>query len=1113
MAQSENNSGVFPPVPADFSFPKTEEEVLKLWTNIDAFKRSVENREKSAESAYVFYDGPPFATGLPHYGHLVASTLKDIVPRYWAMKGKRVERRFGWDTHGLPIEMEMEKELDLSGPESIREYGVDKFNEACRANVLRYTSEWRETIGRLGRWVDFDNDYKTMDLSFMESVWWVFSQLWDKGLVYQGVRVMPYSWRLSTPLSNFEANLDYRDVDDPAVTVTMPIDGDKDGAALLAWTTTPWTLPSNLGLAVNPAVPYVRVKAKAKEKGKDGGEGVYIVAKDLMEKVLGDDVEVLAEMKGEDLVGLSYTPLFSYFADLKKAKEDGGQGAFVVMASDHVTTEDGTGVVHMAPAYGEDDFAACQKVGIEPVDPVDEQGRFEAVISDFVGQNVKEADKNIIARLKDDGRMFNHATIRHSYPFCWRSGTPLIYKTFPVWFVRVEGMRDAMQKNNEAVHWVPSAVGEKRFGNWLADARDWAISRNRFWGTPIPLWRCDDCGHTQCISSAEELAKKSGSAVDDIHPHKIDDRTIACDKCGNDSAKRVPEVFDCWFESGSMPYAQVHYPFEKKEEFEHGFPAEFIAEGLDQTRGWFYTLLILGTALRNSAPYKNVIVNGMVLATAYTDHEGNRYERDAVDVKGGKAFRKSDGKELKVTREKMSKRLRNYPDPTGVLDKYGADALRAYLIDSPVVRAEPLAFSEDGVREVVRSVLLPLKNAWSFFVMYANVDGWNPKTDLEKAPPLAERPELDRWIVSVLQSLVDEVNEQMEGYYLYRVVGPILGFIDHLTNWYIRRSRRRFWRNADDEAGAQDKAAAYATLYEVLVTFAQVMAPVLPFVTESIFQDLVVTPGCATGDGDNKCDSVHLCDYPVADEALRDSALEQAMETTRAIVTLGRAVREKHKLKTRQPLATCTVVSHNATAREDALAHAELIAEELNVKKVVVVEDDADLSVMSFKANFKTLGKRLGKRMKEGAAAIAALGRDDFAKLTAGETLNIADIDISVDDVIVSREARGDVVLESEGELTVALDTTLDAALVAEGLMREVVSRVQKLRKDGGFEITDRVRLVFSTADAELKAAIEGHVAAIAEEVLATDVSFADALEGEALDLEGRSLTVKVDRS
>ena len=1058
----------FPNVETEVDFAALEHSMLALWAKTDAFARSVSQRPESA--AYVFYDGPPFATGLPHYGHLVASTLKDIVPRYWAMRGHRVERRFGWDTHGLPIENQMEKELGLSGPTSVREFGVGPFNEACRANVLKYTAEWEKVVTRLGRWVDFKNDYKTMDAFYMESVWWVFKQLWDKGLVYKDRRVMPFSWKLSTSLSNFEANSDYRDVQDPALTVRLPILGDPDGAALLIWTTTPWTLPSNLGVAVGPEIDYVRARRKA-----DGH--VYIVAAERMKPVLGDDAEVLAMMKGADLIGLKYTPLFPYF--------EGTENAFQVIPSGHVTTSDGTGLVHMAPAYGEDDFAASRKAGIPVIDPVDEEGRFTAAVLDYAGQNVKEADKHIIHDLKARGAVLKHDTIQHSYPFCSRSGTPLIYKTVPAWFVKVEALRDRMVAHNEQIHWVPESVGSKRFGNWLADARDWNISRKRFWGTPIPVWACRDCGVDTAVGSIAELeaaseAATTGESVTDIHPHRIEHLHVQCSGCGGRNTQRIPEVFDCWFESGAMPYAQDHYPFDAARAAQWGdrFPAQFIAEGLDQTRGWFYTLLVLSTALFDAPPFKNCIVNGLVLA--------------------------EDG-------SKMSKSKRNYPDPALILETHGADALRAYLISSPVVRAEPLRFAELGVREVVRTVLLPLRNAWSFFVQYANIDGWHPATGMGElgTPPAAERPEHDRWLLSVLQSLVREVNEQMEGYYLHRVVPPMLGFIDHLTNWYIRRSRRRFWRSATTLEARRDKASAYATLYQALVTFSKLTAPVLPFMSEALYQNLVVAPGVAEGG----LDSVHLCDYPVVDATLIDVELEREIALAREAVGLGRALREKHKLKTRQPLSCVTIVHHEPAALAALARHRDLIADELNVRAVALVSDDADLATLTFKANFKTLGPKLGPRMKEAATVLQNLSSEQFNLLNDGGAMEIAGASVTLADVLVTRTARGDVVIETAGALTVALETTLNEVLLAEGHAREVVSRVQKLRKDTGLAVTDRITLQLWCSDAALSAALEAHRAYLADEVLATRVELsAGAPVAEALALEGLPVSVLVSK-
>ena len=1076
---------------AQESFADAEHRVLALWQQLDAFKRSV--AERPADKSFIFYDGPPFATGLPHYGHLVASTLKDIIPRYWTMRGMRVERRFGWDTHGLPVEQQIQDKLKLSGPKDIRELGVDKFNETCRQNVLTYVDEWRRTITRVGRWVDFDDDYKTMDKPFMESVWWAFAELWNKGLIYKGKRVMPYSCALATPLSNFEAGQDYRDVDDPALTVRLKLD-DED-ASLLIWTTTPWTLPSNLAVAVGPDIDYVRARL-------DGH--AYYVARDLMRAVLGEQAVVEAEMKGAALVGKGYVPLFPFFVDEK------ARSAFQVIASGHVTTTDGTGLVHMAPAFGEDDFAACVKAGISIIDPVDEEGKFTALVPPYQGRFVKDADKDIAHAIKAQGAMFKHATVRHSYPFCYRTGTPLIYKTTPSWYVRVEPLRERMVAHNKTIHWVPDFVGEKRFENWLKDARDWSISRSRFWGTPIPLWECAGCGALECVGSAATLEQKSGAQVDDLHPHKIDHLSWPCARCAS-PMKRISEVFDCWFESGSMPYAQVHYPFERKEQFEASFPAQFIAEGLDQTRGWFYTLLVLSTALFDKAPFQNCIVNGLVLAKTYQDESGNRFSLADVDDKGGKAYAKTSGKELKVLAEKMSKRLKNYPDPHVVIEQHGADALRAYLVNSPVVRAEPLKFDELGVREVVRTVLLPLQNAWSFFIGYANVDGWHPR-DVESAPPLAARAEIDRWILSVLQSLVRDVNTQMEGYYLDRVVPPMLGFIDDLTNWYIRRSRRRFWRSVDDSAGAADKASAYATLYQVLTTFSRVLAPLLPFVTERMYQNLVVEPGAAKPGEE----SVHLTSYPLVDTAKIDLVVEREMSVVRQVVGLGRVLREKHKLKTRQPLCKATVVSHDDNVRAGVEHHRELIAEELNVKEVVVLKDDAGLASVSFKANFKTLGKKLGPKMKAAAAHIEAFTRVQWSVLEDGGSLDIEGALVTKDDVIVTRSASGETVVESEGAITVALDTAVTEVLRREGFARELVSRLQTQRKELGLAITDRVSLTLGSADAFVRASLHEHADMITRECLVAHSQLTDgdaAGDEDTWDVDGHALRVRVNKA
>jgi isoleucyl-tRNA synthetase len=1057
----------FQSLPKSFEFAKAEENILVLWEQIDAFKRSVEQKKQGGKSPYTFYDGPPFATGLPHYGHMVASSIKDVVARYWTMRGHYVERRFGWDTHGLPIEMETEKTLGLSGPKSIRDYGIDKFNEACRAGVLRYTQEWRRIITRLGRWVDFDHDYKTMDLSFMESVWWAFSELWKKELVFQGFRVMPYSTRLSTPLSNFEANLNYQEVQDPAVTVRVKL-RDKPDTYLLIWTTTPWTLPSNLAVAVGRDIDYVRVKSK------DDGH-TYIVAKALADKVFKHGHEILGELKGLDLLGKSYEPIYST-VDYARILGDAAKTCFRVIASDHVTVEDGVGLVHMAPSFGVDDFEACRREGMPNFDPLDEEGKFTALVPDLAGLSFKDADKVVLKHLKDEGKLFDRSTIVHSYPFCWRSNTPLIYKAVPVWFVDVPKLKERMVDHNASIHWVPEAVGHKRFANWLKDAADWSVSRNRFWGTPIPIWQCEHCQHQLCLSSAKELSDLSGHTITDLHSHHIDKLPMSCPQCKG-GMKRVPEVFDCWFESGSMPVSQVHYPFENQAEFLRSFPADFIAEGLDQTRGWFYTLLVLSTALFDKPPFKNVVVNGMVLA--------------------------QDG-------SKMSKSKKNYPDPETVINTYGSDAVRCYLMGSPVVRGEPLRFDEQGVKEVVRSVMLPLFNCWSFFVQYANIDDFDPKRDLEKAPSLKERPEIDQWIISKLQSLIKSVNTEMSGYYLYKTIPHMLSFIEDLTNWYIRRSRRRFWKSASDHQERMDKLAAYASLYEVMVTFSKVLAPLMPFISESIYQNLVVDAGMHKADEE----SIHLTDFPESDNQKINEALEVETELVRSVVAMGRALREKYRLKTRQPLKKITVVTHQHEAIEALLGHEELITSELNVRELEVLPEDDALCKVLCKPNFKTLGPRAGKDMAALGKEICAFSRQSIRELEDGGEIMVLGHSITLVDVVIIREALADVVVMNEGHITVALDTELDDDLKDEGLMREALSLLQRLRKSEGLEVISRIDLKLYTDSVELRRALEHHQIYVAAELLADELYIGSTGEasGEThkLDVEGEVLVVSL---
>ncbi len=1041
-------------------FPDLEQDILKLWRETDAFAESVRRRPESHE--YVFYDGPPFPTGSPHYGNLLAGVIKDMVPRYWTMRGYRVERRFGWDTHGLPIEMEVEKRLGISGPTEINQYGVARFNEECRFEVQTNTETWERLTERIGRWVDFEDAYTTMDPEFMETVWWVFAQLWDKGLVYRDFKVLPYSWGASTPLSNFEANLDYRDIEDPSITVRLRIlDGNEKAQTddyLLIWTTTPWTLPGNLAIAVGLDHEYVRVS-------HEGGH-YWITAKRASSE-FGEHPRIVATALGRDLLGISYDPPFDYFG------EERDRGAFRIIESDDVTVDEGTGLVHMAPAYGEADFLALQNAGLNNlVDPVDPEGKFNHEVSDVADQNIKDADSTLIRLLEESGKLVRSERITHSYPFCYRTGTPLIYKAIPTWFVAVEQFRDRMVELNDTIHWVPDHVGSRRFGNWLSGARDWAISRNRYWGSCIPIWECDGCDEQVAVASLDELESLSGKRPNDLHKHILDEIHWDCETCDG-LMTRVPEVLDVWFESGSMPYGKLHYPFENKERFEATFPAQFIAEGLDQTRGWFYTLIVLSTALFDRPAFENCVVNGMILA--------------------------EDGR-------KMSKSLKNYADPSEILDELGADALRAFLINSPVLRAEPLRFSKDGVGGVVRTVLLPMWNTYSFFTTYAEADGITIE-DLRSAPLAADRPEMDRWILSVLQSLISEVNTQMEGYYLYNVVPPTLGLIDHLTNWYVRRSRRRFWRSRGESGeGDTDKLAAFATLYEVLTTFSEVLAPVLPFITEHIYQDLV-----ARHHSDSPS-SVHHRDFPMADEALIDRELETAMAHVREVARLGRNLRKKEGHRVRQPLSRLTVLTRDPTVADAVKAHVSVIADELNVKQVTVSSDEAAFVHLSAKANYRKLGPVLGSGMTDAATAIAELSGDQIEDLLQGGSTELAELEITLDDILIERTPVPGTIVESGPQFACALDTTITRDLKLEGLAREIVSKVQNMRREAGLQVSDRIHLTWQTTDNEVVASLDQYRDHITSEVLATELARSSDLEAPDVEIDGYTIRLEIVR-
>ena len=1003
-----------------FSFVEMEHSILEFWENENIFQKSLQQSKEF--DPYVFYDGPPFATGLPHHGHLTASTIKDIIPRYWTMQGKHVSRRFGWDCHGVPIEWEIDKKLKMSAQEAVAKLGVKGYNDECRSIVQRYVAEWRSTITRLGRWVDFDDDYKTMDPWYMESVWWVFKQLWDKGLVYKGFKVMPISTALGTPLANFEVSQNYRDVQDPAVTVLFKI---KDQERYLAaWTTTPWTLPSNLAVCVGDEIDYVLVRDESTAKN------IYF-AEELLTHY--GDFEILERVKGSDLVGLQYEPLFDYFADQQT------EGGFVVVSDDYVTTDGGTGLVHQAPAFGEDDYRVLNENDIDAfVCPVGLDGRFDESVTDFSGMHVKEADKSIIEFLKQRGSLYRQEVIQHSYPFCPRSDTPLIYVAIPAWYVRTSSIVDKLVSANDQIHWVPEHIKEGRFGNWLKGEVDWGVSRNRVWGTPIPIWINDETGKTICIGSKEELKEYSGVEVSDFHREHVDPLTFDIE--GEPGTyRRIEEVLDCWFESGSMPYAQLHYPFENHDVFKSGFPAEFIAEGLDQTRGWFYTLTVLAAAIFDKPAFNNVIVNGLVLA--------------------------EDGK-------KMSKSLQNYTPPDNLMEQYGADALRLYLINSGLVKAEEQRFVDSGVHEMTRRALLPWFNAFSFLKTYAEIDEWSPKDGFSSGDNV-----LDQWMVSRLQTLKEGVSKEMSEYRLYNVVPKLFDFIEDLTNWYIRLNRSRFWGEGMDE----DKVSAFNTLYSVLYELSKVMAPFAPFLSEHLYREL-------SAFSEDKADkeSVHLCRFPEFDLDQKASGLEVAVDRMQQVVLLGRQKRESVKIGLRTPLSAITIIHRDESLLEDMKSLEGYVRDELNVREVRYSSDEGGYIDLAAKPNFSLLGKRLGKNMRDYQKKIGAMTFDEISSFQQSGEIRIEEEVFSLEEIEIFQKPKEGTATISNSFIAIELDCELTPELIRGGYAREVVNRIQRARKEQGFKVSDRVDVIYE-AQGELGEAMFEMADYIAGEVLALD--------------------------
>ncbi|WP_181771017.1 isoleucine--tRNA ligase [Amycolatopsis pittospori] len=1052
-AQMDGETGV----PSQPSFPESEKRVLAYWESDRTFQASIDNRDPGVNGSneYVFYDGPPFANGLPHYGHLLTGYVKDLVPRYQTMKGKRVERRFGWDTHGLPAELEAMRQLGITEKSEIDAMGIDVFNEACRESVLRYTGEWQDYVTRQARWVDFDNDYKTLDLSYMESVIWAFKQLWDKGLVYEGYRVLPYCWRDETPLSNHELRMDddvYASRQDPAVTVGFRLEGNDnelDGTYLLIWTTTPWTLPSNLATAVHPDVRYVVVESEAQE-GKRFLLAEARVASYARE--LGEEPTIVGHYTGTELLGTRYAPPFPYFA--------GHENAHRVLSADYVTTEDGTGIVHIAPAYGEEDKAVTDAVGIVPVTPVDAQGKFDATVGDYAGQQVFDANPNIIKDLKNGtgsaGRqgavLLRHETYEHPYPHCWRCRNPLIYRAVSSWFVAVTEFKDRMIELNQQITWYPENVKDGQFGKWLENARDWSVSRNRYWGTPIPVWQSDDPAYprTDVYGSLDELERDFGVRLENMHRPFIDEltRPNPDDPTGKSTMRRIEDVFDVWFDSGSMPYAQVHYPFENTEWFEHHYPGDFIVEYIGQTRGWFYLLHVLATALFDRPAFRTCISHGIVLG--------------------------SDG-------QKMSKSLRNYPDVNEVFDRDGSDAMRWYLMASPILRGGNLVVTDRGIRDAVRQAVLPLWNSYYFLALYANAEGVEGKwrTDSKHV--------LDRYVLAKTHELVTDVEHALDTYDVAGACSTVRDFLEVLTNWYVRRSRDRFW------AGEQD---AIDTLHTVLEVTSRVVAPLLPLTSEVVWRGL-------TGGR-----SVHLTDWPNALDLPADAALVTAMDRVRQVASSALSLRKSNKLRVRLPLAKLVVAAHEADSLRE---FTDILRDEVNVKSVELTTDVAAHGGFEVAVNARAAGPRLGKDVQTVIKAVKA-GEWTTSESGAVVAAGIELVEGEYERRLVAKGGGAAAELPGGAGL-VLLDTEVTDELAAEGLARDLVRVVQQARRDGGLDVADRIALTVDAPE-DVVTAAKTHEEFIASETLATSVAYGDVADGSAGTVgEGTKVTVAVAKA
>jgi isoleucyl-tRNA synthetase len=1058
----------FAPVDPKQSFPELEERMLARWREEGVFERSLEQRADAP--VWSFYEGPPTANGRPGSHHVLARVFKDVYPRYKTMCGYRVPRKAGWDCHGLPVELEVEKQLGISSKQEIEEFGIAEFNRRCRESVFEYVEEWNKLTERIGFWIDLDDPYVTLEDDYIESVWWSLRKLWDDGRLYEGHKVVPYCPRCGTALSSHEVALGYEDVKDPSIYVRFPLigeDGSESGESMLVWTTTPWTLPGNVAVAVAPEVTYVRART---------GDETVILAEPLVEKVLGEEAEVLDRFPGSDLVGRHYRgPVFAL-------ADEGPENAFRLLAGDFVTTDDGTGLVHIAPAFGEDDYKVAADNGIfDPTDagtlynPVDLDGRFTTRVTGFEGQFVKDAEttKALIADLDSRGLLFREQVYEHSYPHCWRCGTPLLYYAKSSWYIATSQARDQLLANNEGIGWHPEHVKHGRFGKWLENNVDWALSRDRYWGTPLPIWECtaEGCDERFCAGSVEDLRGRArGTVPEDLHRPYIDGVSLDCERCGGEM-RRVLSVIDTWYDSGAMPFAQFHYPFEGKEEFEERFPADYICEAQDQTRGWFYTLLAESTLLFDTSSYKNCVCLGLIL-----DPEG----------------------------QKMSKSRGNVVDPWDVLNAHGADAFRWYYLTAQ----QPWAgyrFSVDTVGESVRQFLLTLWNTYSFWVLYANAENLGPEDfrgafspDSEEKAPRVDLNDLDRWALSRLQATTATVRERMDAYDCTSAGRAIAEYVEELSNWYVRLSRRRFW---------DGDRAAFATLRHCLLETTAMLAPFTPFLADEIHRNLA---------GDETAPSVHLRDFPEVDTSLADADLEQGIEAVRLTVELGRAARAQAKAKVRQPLRRAVIVANEAE-RAAIEARAALVTAELNVKELDFVSDESELVSYSAKPNYRSLGPRFGKKMPQVAAAVEALDAAHVAQVLAeggeiGINIDGQDHSLTTEDVTLALQPLEGYEVEAEAGHAVALQLELDEELRREGLAREIVHAVQIARKDAGLEITDRIALSLA-GDEDLLAAAQAHQDYLAGEVLATSVSYDGSANGATAKIDGKELSIGVSRA